>query len=87
MDSPYLNGTSLQRYPCLDLSAIFRLAREKIQKVIFFFFFFCFRQQKLSYSLLKGNSGKIRIKLFIDKFHSSANRGIIETSVNLHALI
>lgn len=37
MDSPYLNGTSLQRYPCLDLSAIFRLAREKIQKVIFFF--------------------------------------------------
>lgn len=40
MDSPYLNGTSLQRYPCLDLSAIFRLAREKIQKVIFFFFFF-----------------------------------------------
>lgn len=39
MDSPYLNGTSLQRYPCLDLSAIFRLAREKIQKVIFFFAF------------------------------------------------
>lgn len=84
MDSPYLNGTSLQRYPCLDLTAIFRLAREKIQKVVFFF---CFRQQKLSYSLLKGNSGKIRVKLFIDKFHSSANRGIIETLVNLHALI
>ena len=29
----------LQRYPCLDLTAIFRLAREKIQKVIFFFLF------------------------------------------------
>lgn len=50
MDSPYLNGTSLQRYPCLDLSAIFRLAREKIQKVIFFFFAFDSRNSLIAYS-------------------------------------